>query len=266
MVDISTLRDTWQKGCDRWPGVKLSLDDFVAHVTALRSDGDAPDHGDLALHGGDMFLVAACLAGDARALGIFERDFLAELPKAVSAIDPTRGFGAEVVQRLRERLLCPPLERLRHYSGAGSLGAWLRVAARRLAVDLKRREGASLRQTGELATVLASAPRYPEWELVRRRFRKPLEAALCEALDGLPARDRMVLRLYFLRGENIGAIGKIYGVHRATVARWIVAAQRAIVAAVTARLESELGFSAGECKSLARDLKSSLEFTLERLL
>ena len=36
----------------------------------------------------------------------------------------------------------------------------------------------------------------------------------------------------------------MYGVHRATVARWIVAAQRAIVDAVTTRLENEVRFGA----------------------
>jgi len=163
-------------------------------------------------------------------------------------------------------LLVPPLLRLRQYSGAGSLAGWLRVAAKRLAVDLKRREGASLRQMGQLETALAKSPRDPEWELVHRRFRQPLEAALRAALDALEARDRMVLRLYLIRGENIGAIGRMYGVHRATVARWIVAAQRAIIDAVTERLQNELGFSARECQSLARDLKSGLSFTLERLL
>jgi RNA polymerase sigma-70 factor (ECF subfamily) len=65
-------------------------------------------------------------------------------------------------------------------------------------------------------------------------------------VEALAPRDRMVLRLYLLRGDNIDAIGKIYGVHRATVARWIVAAQRSIVNAVTARMESELGFSPSE--------------------
>jgi RNA polymerase sigma-70 factor (ECF subfamily) len=256
----------WHRGADRWPEVRLSREEFAAHLTVLRCQGEAPNDGDLSLHGADMFLVTACLAGDPRALAALERDFLTELPQAVSGIDRAPVFGAEVTQRLRERLLCPPLERLRYYTAVGSLAGWLRVAAKRLALDLKRREGAASRQTEQLATVLANVSRNPEWELVRRRFREPMEAALCEALDALPPRDRMVLRLYLLRNENIGAIGKMYGVHRATVARWIVAAQRTVAAAVTTRLGAELGFSASQCRSLARELKSSLELSLERRL
>jgi RNA polymerase sigma-70 factor (ECF subfamily) len=265
-VEDSLSHEAWRAGRARWPDVGLAFDAFAAHVAALRAEGDAPNDRDLASHGADIFLAAACLANDARALAALERDFLAPLPRIVAAIDRSAGFGTEVAQALRERLLCPPLLRLRQYSGAGSLAGWLRVAAKRLAVDLKRREGASLRQLGHLETALARSPRDPEWELVHRRFRQPLESALRAALDGLEARDRMVLRLYLIRGENIGAIGRMYGVHRATVARWIVAAQRTIIEAVTARLQGELGFSARECQSLARDLKSGLSFTLERLL
>ena len=51
MVDGSILREAWKQGRDRWPEVSLALEDFVAHVTTLRSDGDAPNHDDLALHG-----------------------------------------------------------------------------------------------------------------------------------------------------------------------------------------------------------------------
>jgi RNA polymerase sigma-70 factor, ECF subfamily len=263
---MEAVGEAWRRGHDRWPEVRLSREDFAAHVAALRRQGEAPSDDDVCLHGADLFLVTACLTGESRALAAFERDFLAGLARTVSGIDRAPSFGAEVVQQLRERLLCPPQQRLRSYTGAGSLVGWLRVAAKRLALDLKRREGTASRHTEQLASVLVNASRNPEWELVRRRFRQPMEAALGEALDALPPRERMVLRLYLLRKENIAAIGKLYGVHRATVARWIVAAQQSVAAAVTARLGSELGFTASQCRSLARELQSSLELSLERRL
>jgi RNA polymerase sigma-70 factor (ECF subfamily) len=204
----SLLREAWRAGRGRWPDVGLAFEAFASHVAALRAEGDAPSDDDLACHGGDIFLAAACLANDVRALAALEREFLAPLPRIVTAIDRSPGFGTEVAQALRERLLCPPLLRLGQYSGAGSLAGWLRVVAKRLAVDLKRREGASLRQMDQLETALVRYPRDPEWELVHRRFRQPLEAALRGALDALEARDRMVLRLYLIRGANIAAIGR----------------------------------------------------------
>jgi RNA polymerase sigma-70 factor (ECF subfamily) len=259
----SSVSWAWEAGRARW-GAWLSHDDFAAYVLELRERGAAPSDGDLRERAADLFLAAACVAAIPRALAAFERELMSQVPEMVAVIDPSYGFGTDVAQALRERLLLPPLERLRHYSGAGSLTGWLRVAARRIAVDLKRREGASLRRAERLPAAMAS--RSPEWELVRNRYQGPLEEALRAAIDDLPSRDRMVLRLYLLRRENIDGIGRIYGVHRATVARWISAAQQAIVAAVLARLQTELGLSPAEFESLVHDLRSQLEITLSSVL
>jgi RNA polymerase sigma-70 factor (ECF subfamily) len=248
----------------RWPAIDLPCGDFVQHVQRLR-DGGAPMDRYLADHAGDIFLAAACLAGHPAAQATFETMLRLEVSRAVARIDASEDFRAEVAQTLAERLLCPPLERLKHYSGSGPLGQWLNVAAARAAIDLKRRAGASLRRLASIPTALETT-REPEWELLRARYREPLEAALRDAVATLEPRDRMVLRLYLLRGETIDSIGKMCGVHRATVARWIVAAQRSIVAVVVDRLGRELALSPEECNSLARDLKSQLEVSLDRLL
>src|SRR5262245_22339265 len=190
----SALRRAWTAGCARWPDFNLPYETFATHVQDLRSLRSSPNDEELAAHAEDLFLVTACLAGAPAALGAIDRQVLSQVPEMVAVVDPSYGFGSEVAQMLRERLLCPPLERLRQYGGSGPLGAWVRVAARRLAVDIKRREGASVRHAAQLPAAMAS--RHPEWELVRRRYQQPLEAALRAALENLPARDRMVLRLY----------------------------------------------------------------------
>jgi RNA polymerase sigma-70 factor (ECF subfamily) len=251
-------------GTARWPDLGLTYEAFARHVLDLRAAAAAPTEQDLDENAPDLFLAAACLQGLPRALSVFERELMSQVPLMVAVIDPSYDFGADVTQALRERLLCPPLERLRHYRGAGTLSGWIRVSARRLAVDLKRREGASLRRAAQLPAAVSS--RQPEWELVRQRYQEPLEEALRAAIDALSARDRMVLRLYLLRGENIDAIGRIYGVHRATIARWIVAAQQAIVAQAVELLEKKLALPATELQALMQDLWSQIQITLSSLL
>jgi RNA polymerase sigma-70 factor (ECF subfamily) len=260
----STLHAAWGAAKARWPEVGLSYQAFADHVASLRSGGAAPSDGDLRENAPDLFLVAACLQGIPRALSLFEREIMSQVPLMVAAIDPSYAFGADVAQTLRERLLCPPLARLRYYSGTGALRGWIRVAARRVAVDFKRHEGASLRRSAELPSAVSA--QHPEWELARQRYREPVEEALRVAIDRLSARDRMVLRLYLLRGENIETIGRIYTVHRATVARWIGAAQHAIVTQVTALLEQGLGLPPAEIQSLVRGMWSQIQITLSSLL
>jgi RNA polymerase sigma-70 factor (ECF subfamily) len=255
-------------GTARWPEVDLPYDAFARHVLELRAAGAPLGDDDLLDNAPDLFLAAACLREHPRALSAFEREYMSQVPLMIAAIDPSYDFGTEVTQALRERLLCAPLERLRHYSGTGKLLGWIRVAARRQAIDLKRQEGASLRRSVQLPSAelpSAVSARHPEWELLRRRYQEPVEEALRLAVGALSARDRMVLRLYLLRGDNIEAIGRVYGVHRATVARWIAAAQQAIVASVVASLEKR-GIPAAELESLVQDLWSQIQITLSSLL
>src|SRR5262245_1282892 len=152
----SSLHRAWTAGCVRWPDLDLAYDAFAGYVTALRSSRSSPSDEELEQYGADLFLVAACLAGAPAALTAIDREVLSQVPEMVAVVDPSYGFGAEVAQVLRERLLLPPLERLRQYGCTGPLGAWIRVAARRIAVDIKRREGASVRHAAQLPTALAS--------------------------------------------------------------------------------------------------------------
>jgi RNA polymerase sigma-70 factor (ECF subfamily) len=76
----------------------------------------------------------------------------------------------------------------------------------------------------------------------------------------------MVLRLLFLQGENIETIGRTYGVHRATVGRWIAAARAEVVAAVRAELGARFGLAGGDCDSIAFTLHGRLSVSLTNLL
>ena len=262
----SHLQTAWVAGRARWLAVDLSYEEFERQVRAMKNIPAEEADERLALHGADVFLVAGCLAKCSAAFDLLEREFIAHIPSLVASIDRSSFFGAEVAQVIRERLLCPPMERLRDYSGAGPLSAWLRIAATRAAFDLKRRDGATLRRDQDLPTQILVTARDPEWELLRQRYREPVEGALRAAIADLEPRDRMILRLYLLGGENIEAIGRIYGVHRATVARWIVSAEKRILASVRLCLHQQLGIPEDDCESLARYLTSRLDLCLDSVL
>jgi RNA polymerase sigma-70 factor (ECF subfamily) len=69
-----------------------------------------------------------------------------------------------------------------------------------------------------------------------------------------------------LKGANIDTIGKIYDVHRATVARWIVNTERQLTDHVKRHFRDQLGITGSECESLARGLKSRLDLCLDSML
>src|SRR5262249_6913258 len=116
-----------------WPEVTLDRDRFAAYVSAL---GPAAT----ARFPTDLYLAAACLAGDKAALDRFESDVLAAARGAIQSIDASTAFVDEAVQKLRANLLVGDggAPRLALYAGRGPLRAWVGVAAARTALMMRR--------------------------------------------------------------------------------------------------------------------------------
>ena len=110
-----------------WPD--LSLDDalFVRHVAA-RVAPRRVEEGRLLERAGDLFLACACLEHVPRAIAAFDRRCLAAAPGYLSRFGD-HALVADLVQKLREKLLVGDAPRLGDYSGEGSLEAWVRVIA-----------------------------------------------------------------------------------------------------------------------------------------
>ena len=93
----------------------------------------------LGARGADLYLAAACARGDAAAVNAFDRAFL-QAPGPIGAGKVTPSQLDEVRQRLRVKLLAGPNPNITTYRGFGPLGAWVRVAAARVASNLQENE------------------------------------------------------------------------------------------------------------------------------
>ncbi len=251
------------RGRERWPRVRLELGDFEDY--ARRKPASA-----LEAHGDELYLACACAAGDRAALQSLEREYFSKVGDYVARTDPSPAFADEVRQQLRARLLVregegPP--RIGDYSGAGPLGAWLRVAAARTALNLRRGK----RPAGELsdeagALQLRSPAPDPELDYLKSRYGKEFREAFRGVLSGLPARERSLLSLYYLEGLSSPAIGKAFNVHPATVRKWLDSTREEIVRQTHALLKHRLDLSSAELKSLLKVLHSQLEQSVSRFL
>lgn len=244
----------FDEGRAAWPELALSPEALAAHLARI----DAPERPHV-----ELYLACACAHGDSGALEIFERTVLSEVGAFVRRIDAAEEFAQEVRQALRERLLLrrdelPP--RIADYTGRGPLGAWVRVAAVRVALDLKR---AAPRASPLPSGSEAVAPGLdPEMELLRRRYRGHYEEALRAALAMLDAKERNLLRLHIVDGVSLERIAVAYRVHRATAARWAAAARDRLLAETYRRLGETLPLSRSELHSLAAVVQSQLHLSL----
>lgn len=190
----------------------------------------------------DLFLAIACARGDAAAVRHFETEHVARIGAWLGAQEKDAAVIDEVRQRVRTRALVsrdgePP--RIADYSGRGPLGAWVRVIALREHATIKRdAAGDASRDEDALDTLAKTGELTPELAALRARYQPVLAAAFRTAITGLPPRERTLLRLCYVDGMALDAIGRVYGVNKSTVSRWLATARADVLEAARAHVRT----------------------------
>ena len=251
-----------------WPAGWVPPASFVEHLRARLPAGRAPAETLPELAVEDLYLAFACALGVAPALEAFARTLLAGVDAHVARFDASAAFQDEVRQILATKLLvAAPGEApaIADYAGRAPLSAWVRIAAIRAALNLRRGkagevERAAMREVDELAAGDV------ELDVIRRRYRPAFEAAIARALAVLPVRDRTLLRLRLVEGVEVDRIATMYGVHRTTMTRWLADVRAKLCDETHRILTAELGATDAELDSLAALIQSQLHVSLVRLL
>lgn len=253
-----------------WPTVTILPSPLVAALAA-HLPADAPFAEALGkLHVGDLALTCACAQGQPAALQALEARFLSQLPMLVGHIDRSPAFLDEVAQTLRERLLvrkgdCEP--RITAYRGQGPLLGWLRAAAVRTALNLRRGKAVtSSQQLDETAARLLTPGDDPELDLIKVRYREEFQASLRAAFAALTDEQRNVLHMHLIGGLSTTRIGALFKVNHTTVSRWLAAARESIFDETRRLMSQRLRLRPEEFESLVRVLRSQLDLSLTGLL
>ncbi len=223
------------------------------------------------VHWVELVLAWACGQGRPTALKIFEAEFISRTDAVLRRLDSDLAFVDEAQQRLRARLLVsagegPP--RVAAYAGRGPLIGWVRVAASRVGLGLLRETKRSEKRDELLwaDAVLFPGGAPTDLEYLKQRYASALSDGLKQACAQLEDRERAVLRMYFVEGLNIDKIGVVYGVHRATVARWIGKTKAALTERMHEVMVAQAAIPREELQSIDRLVRSQLEISLGGLL
>jgi RNA polymerase sigma-70 factor, ECF subfamily len=260
-----TARRFFEAGRSAWPSLPLSFEAFEAFFAPHAAAPTPP----LETHAADVYLACACALGVPGALPAFERAYSGDLARAVGSIDPRPAAIDDVLQTTRERLFVRVGDapgKIVTYGGRASLRSWLTAIAVRDAISRKRRKGEQrhdeLTPAGDRRLVQGG----PELEYLHRRYKLACEEAVRDAVERLPSKQRMLLRLNLVDGVSIDKLATMYKAGRATVARWLVAARSALVEEARGEMRTKLGLTASELDGLGPDLQSQLEVSILRLL
>jgi RNA polymerase sigma-70 factor (ECF subfamily) len=175
----------------------------------------------------DLVLACACLDGDSRAIGLFEREILAPVAARLAGAGMGSGVAEEAIGRLREALFVAPeggRPKLAAYSGRGALRGWFEVIATRELYKISRSEPQALSDDH----ILALLPADDDLELrhIKAQHRAELKSAFGEALGGLSFHERLILRQRYLDGLTLDEVGAVQGIHRITVMRQLAKIER----------------------------------------
>jgi RNA polymerase sigma-70 factor (ECF subfamily) len=228
-----------------WPSLTIDEAALAAQIAA-RPEQEGFD--------ADFYFAQACSRCDAAAIDIFQREFTPRIRAAAGGIAP--GHEDDCLAMVLDRVLPPPAglhNRIAHYSGRSRLSGWLRVIAVREAIRLKRRRYSRERNERQLAMQLSSRLD-PLLDAAYFRYRPVLEKALEDALAELALDERTMIRMRFVDGATVDAIGKIYGRDKSAVSRRIQRVRGILVDRIRTTMKARALMSSSDVDSVIAKL------------
>jgi len=219
----------------------------------------------------DLALARACARGNERAWEHFIAVYRQPLTRAAIAITGSETLGCDLADQLYAELYglnlregqrsCPLLS----YRGRGSLMGWLRTTLTQRHVDHYRRTRREepLRQSNDIDEFDAPAPD-PLPQMPARAL-SLLEQAIEQAVSGRIAEERYLLAAYYLDGQTLLEIGRVLGVHEATMSRRLHRAADQIRKQILKNLERH-GMSRRQAVETMGADPRDLEVNLKKLL
>jgi RNA polymerase sigma-70 factor (ECF subfamily) len=251
-----------------WPGADGVA--FARFITELvNASGETPPPPLESLHAADLWLAFHAGLGIAPAVAALDASCFADLPNILRARRADAAQADEVVQRLRHRLLVPePGQRSRilTYGGRGDLRAWVRVAAVRTWLNMKRESPRQDSGPSVEDVLVTEATSDLELELLKGKYRELFRRVFLEAVDALAPGTRLLLKLHYLDRLAMEEVGKVLGIHRLTVLRRLERARHELSEGTKERLETELRLAPPEVESLLRLIQSRLDVSLQQAL
>ncbi len=255
------LEELYARGEAAWPRLRVPPSQFAAQLAFRFPPGKEPAAVLPKVHAEDLYLACACALGDGAAVVELAERFVGRCRATVARVDSSQTFVDDALAALLQRLTVAEragaAPRIAEYAGRGPLLYFVRTAASFVAVDLARAQGRGHEPLDEAALGEAVGPS-AELQALRAEHGPAYQEAFDAAVKALHPRDRTLLRMHFLEGVGIDALGTLYRVHRSTAARWVQLARDALWVATRSELTARLRLRPSQLESLIQSLQSNL--------
>lgn len=209
----------------------------------------------------DLALARAVETGDPAALATFERDVMPVIAPAIAHLDGGTALVADVTAAVRVRVLGDAGNgKIREYRGRGDLRGWLRVVAVREALQIIRARRREAPIGEDLGRIL------DERDGLSADEKRVYSAAFAAALATLSPRERNLLRQQFIYGATVDELGALYGVHRATAARWTAQIRETLLRRTRREIADALRLTGDDLESAMGKIAGHVDYSLRHTL
>jgi len=268
------------------PRVRATVQKYLLKHDA-NAGGDAVAAFIDTLHADDLCLAIACQHGDQAAWSDLVAGYGASVRSAARSASPNEEMAEDLAQSIWAELHGLKLNndghasgKLAYYSGAGSLGGWLRAVVGQLAIDRHRREARLVhteedaeldRLTRDAGVDTKSSDGFgadasPEDALATALASTAVEKALAHALKDLDDEDRLLVKLYYFDGLRLREAGAVLGFHEATASRRLTRIHDEVRKRVQKELMDEHGWTKSEATQSLAQVATALQTDVESLL
>lgn len=217
----------------------------------------------------DLYLAFACLNRLPGAAETFDAVMRPVLGRALSSIVRTPGQVDDIRQAVYEKLFAPgPGVRpaIEKYDGVGALGSWVRVTGVRMALNVHRSRRRERPLSPGLLLTRPDGQTGPEESYLKRLYSGAFKQAFEQALGALAPEQRNLLRYYYLDGLTVEQVGRIHGVHKATISRRLADIREKLLTETRNRLLRALDVGQPELESILRLIHSQMDASICRYL
>ena len=206
--------------------------ELIAAGEATIEDREAITEFIARLKADDLYLATGCDVGDEQAWQRFHDKYRRTIERVANQFCNNQAEAEDLASSLLSDLFFPTeggesRTRIGRYSGMGSLQGWLKVLVHNRAIDRYRKnvnttsiDDEDGSNEWETATKVVTDPTEA---IIEDKYRRVASRALEAALNGLETRERLMLVFYYKDGLTLKEIAALpnFGVHEATISRWL---------------------------------------------
>jgi len=175
------------------------------------------------IHGDDLYLAFACAEHSPQAWDRFTNCYQNYICNLTAFVSPVKSVAYELAENILADLFLPDRSgrsRIASYNGRSSLATWLRVIICHRAINEQERKFNNMTQLNDLREKAdEEAVRSIEMALRSSRYQSLIRDSLEYACGKLTDRERLLLLLRYEKSLQLGQIGRLFGLHQATITR-----------------------------------------------